>query len=134
MAIIFPQNNLIFKSLDIEEIRNAFNYIQANIGCTVDSLSTALDEIKQSFETLQGRMNHCENEVYVNLRPELDALTEKSNQKTDLEISEQKGTRRFLPIIEDRTISINTKNLDEWYEKFLKELSYEQQSFKGNVE
>lgn len=79
-------------------------------------------------------MNHCENEVYVNLRPELDALTEKSNQKTDLEISEQKGTRRFLPIIEDRTISINTKNLDEWYEKFLKELSYEQQSFKGNVE
>lgn len=61
-------------------------------------------------------------------------MIEKSNQKTDLEISEQKGARRFLSIIEDRTISIDTKNLDEWYEKFLKELSYEQQSFKGNVE
>lgn len=125
MAIIFPQNNLIFKSLDIEEIRNAFNCIQANIGCTVDSLSAALDEIKQSFEMLQCRMNCCENEVYDNLRPGLDALIEKSNQKTDLEISEQKGARRFLPIIEDRTISIDTKNLDEWYEKFLKELGYE---------
>lgn len=126
MAIIFPQNDLIFKSLDIEEIRNAFNCIQANIGSTVDSLSAALDEIKQSFEMLQCRMNHCEDEVYDNLRPGLDALIEKSNQKTDLEISEQKGVCRFLPIIEDRTISIDTKNLDEWYEKFLKELGYEQ--------
>ena len=125
MAIIFPQNNLIFKSLDIEEIRNAFNCIQANIGSTVDSLSAALDEIKQSFEMLQCRMNHCEDEVYDNLRPGLNALIEKSNQKTDLEISEQKGVCRFLPIIEDRTISIDTKNLDEWYEKFLKELGYE---------
>ena len=125
MAIIFPQNDLIFESLDIEEIRNAFNCIQANIGSTVDSLSAALDEIKQSFEMLQCRMNHCEDEVYDNLRPGLDALIEKSNQKTDLEISEQKGVCRFLPIIEDRTISIDTKNLDEWYEKFLKELSYE---------
>ena len=70
-------------------------------------------------------MNYCENEVYVNLRPELDALTEKSNQKIDLEISGQKGAHRFLPIIEDRTISIDTKNLDEWYEQFLKELGYE---------
>ena len=126
MAIIFPQNDLIFKSLDIEEIRNAFNCIQANIGCTVDSLSAALDEINQSFEMLQCRMNYCENEIYDNLRPGLDALIEKSNQKTDLEISEQKGARRFLPIIEDRTISIDTQNLDEWYEKFLKELGYEQ--------
>ena len=58
-------------------------------------------------------------------RPGLDALIEKSNQKTDLEISEQKSARRLLPIIEDRTISIDTKNLDEWYEKFLKELGYE---------
>ena len=70
-------------------------------------------------------MGYCENEVYDNLRPELDALIEKSNQKTDLEISEQKSARRLLPIIEDRTIPIDTKNLDEWYEKFLKELGYE---------
>lgn len=125
MAIIFPQDNLIFESLDIEEIRNAFNCIQANIGRTVDSLSGALDEIKQSFEALQGRMGYCENEVYDNLRPGLDALIEKSNQKTDLEISEQKSARRLLPIIEDRAIPIDTKDLDEWYEKFLKELGYE---------
>ena len=70
-------------------------------------------------------MGCCENEVYDILRPGLDALIEKSNQKTDLEISEQKSARRLLPIIEDRTISIDTKNLDEWYEKFLKELGYE---------
>ena len=70
-------------------------------------------------------MGYCENEVYDNLRPELDALIEKSNQKTDLEISEQKSARRLLPIIEDRTIPIDTKDLDEWYEKFLKELGYE---------
>ena len=113
MAIIFPQNNLIFKSLDIEEIKNVFNCIQVNIGCTVDNLSATSDEIKQSFEMLQCRMGYCENEVYDILRPGLDALIEKSNQKTDLEISEQKGARRFLLIIEDRTISINTKNLDE---------------------
>ena len=54
-------------------------------------------------------MNHCEDEVYDNLRPGLDALIEKSNQKTDLEISEQKSARRLLPIIEDRTIPIDTK-------------------------
>lgn len=71
-------------------------------------------------------MNHCEDEVCDNLRPGLDALIEKSNQKTDLEISGQRGARRLLPIIEDRTIPIDTKNLDELYEGFLKELSYEQ--------
>ena len=70
-------------------------------------------------------MGYCENEVYDILRPGLDALIEKSNQKTDLEISEQKSARRLLPIIEDRTIPIDTKDLDEWYEKFLKELGYE---------
>ena len=67
----------------------------------------------------------CENETYSHLRPELDALIEKSNQKTDLEISGQKGARRLLPIIEDRIIPIDTKDLDEWYENFLKELGYE---------
>lgn len=92
----------------------------------LDSLSAALDEIKQLFEMLQCRMNYCENEVYVNLRPGSDDLTEKSNQKIDLEISGQRGTRRLLPIIEDRTIPIDTRDLDEWYENFLKELGYEQ--------
>ena len=58
-------------------------------------------------------MGCCENEVYDILRPGLDALIEKSNQKTDLEISEQKSARRLLPIIEDRTISINIKKYRE---------------------
>ena len=101
MAIIFPQDNLIFKSLDIEEIRNAFNCIQANIGRTVDSLSGALDEIKQSFEALQGRMGYCEHEVYDILRPGLDALIEKSNQKIDLEIFSQIEQNPFLPCFVD---------------------------------
>ena len=70
-------------------------------------------------------MGYCEHEVYDILRPGLDALIEKSNQKTDLEISEQKSARRLLPIIEDRTIRIDTKDLDEWYEKFSKEFGYE---------
>lgn len=74
---------------------------------------------------LQSRINVIENDLS-GIRPELDAITEKLNQKADLEIFKQKGSRRLLPIIEDRIIPIDTKDLDDWYDNFLKELGYDE--------
>ena len=81
--------------------------------------------MSKELQNLNSRTNVCEDEIFYSIRPELDALTEKSNQKCDLEISEQKGARRLFPIIEDTTTPIDTKDIDDWYENFLKELGYE---------
>lgn len=124
MAIYFSTNYYSPPKPNAEDAMMALATVCSDIGCTVDEFSRSLEQLTRSLNELQGRMGYCENEISC-LRPELDALTEKSNQKIDLEISEQKGTRRLLPIIEDRTIPIDTKDLDEWYENFLKELGYD---------
>lgn len=125
MAIYFSTNYYSPPRPNAEDAMIALATVCSDIGCTVDEFSRSLEQLTRSLNELQGRMGCCENEIYSCLRPELDALTEKSNQKIDLEISEQKGARRLLPIIEDRTIPIDTKDLDEWYENFLKELGYD---------
>lgn len=125
MAIYFSTNYYSPPRPNAEDAMIALATVCSDIGCTVDEFSRSLEQLTRSLNELQGRMGCCENEVYSCLRPELDALTEKSNQKIDLEISEQKGARRLLPIIEDRIIPIDTKDLDEWYENFLKELGYD---------
>lgn len=126
MAIYFSTNYYSPPKPNAEDAMVALATVCSDIGCTVDEFSRSLEQLTRALNELQGRMCACENETYGYLRPELDALTEKSNQKTDLEISEQRGARRLLPIIEDRIIPIDTKDLDEWYENFLKELGYEQ--------
>ena len=94
----------------------------------ITAIKDDLHDLKYETENIQSGLD-CRTAMLEmkisDLRPELDALIEKSNQKTDLEISRQKGTRRLLPIIEDRIIPIDTKDLDEWYENFVKELGYE---------
>lgn len=125
MAIYFSTNYYSPPRPNAEDAMMALATVCSDIGCTVDEFSRSLEQLTRSLNELQGRMVCCENEIYNCLRPELDALTEKSNQKIDLEISGQKGARRLLPIIEDRIIPIDTKDLDEWYENFLKELGYE---------
>lgn len=125
MAIYFSTNYYSPPKPNAEDAMMALATVCSDIGCTVDKLSHSLEQLTQALNELQGRMCSCEGETYGYLRPELDALIEKSKQKTDLEISEQKGARRLLPIIEDRIIPIDTKDLDEWYEEFLKELGYD---------
>lgn len=125
MAIYFSTNYYSPPKPNAEDAMVALATVCSDIGCTVDEFSRHLEQLTRALNELQGRVRACENETYSYLRPELDALIEKSNQKTDLEISEQKGARRLLPIIEDRIIPIDTKDLDEWYENFLKELGYE---------
>ena len=124
MAIYFSTNYYSPPKPSAEDAMTALATVCSDIGYTANEFSHSLEQLTRSLSELQGRMCACENETYGRLRPELDALIEKSNQKTDLEISGQKGARRLLPIIEDRTIPIDTKDLDKWYENFLKELGY----------
>lgn len=126
MSIYYNVNYHLSNEPTMEEMSMALATVVSQVGCSFEEASAALEQLTRSLNELQNRLCVCENETYGNLRPGLDALIEKSNQKTDLEISGQKGARRLLPIIEDRTIPIDTKDLDEWYENFLKELGYEQ--------
>lgn len=125
MSIYYNVNYHLSNEPTMEEMSMALATVVSQVGCSFAEASTALEQLTRSLNELQNRLCVCENETYGNLRPGLDALIEKSNQKTDLEISGQKGARRLLPIIEDRTIPIDTKDLDEWYENFLKELGYD---------
>ena len=99
MAIYFSTNYYSPPKPSVEDAMAALSTVCSDIGCTVNQFSYSLDQLTRSLNELQTRMCVCENETYGYLRPELDALIEKSNQKTDLEISEQKGARRLLPII-----------------------------------
>lgn len=125
MSIYYNVNYHLSNEPTMEEMSMALATVVSQVGCSFAEASAALEQLTRSLNELQNRLCVCENETYGNLRPGLDALIEKSNQKTDLEISGQKGARRLLPIIEDRTIPIDTKDLDEWYENFLKELGYD---------
>lgn len=124
MSIYYNVNYHLSNEPTMEEMSMALATVVSQVGCSFAEASAALEQLTHSLNGLQNRLYVCENEIYGNLRPGLGALIEKSNQKTDLEISGQKGARRLLPIIEDRTIPIDTKDLDEWYENFLKELGY----------
>lgn len=124
MSIYYNVNYYLSNEPTMEEMSMALATVVSQVECSFDEVSAALEQLTRSLSDLQNRLQVCENETYGNLRPGLDALIEKSNQKNDLEISGQKGARRLLPIIEDRIIPIDTKDLDEWYENFLKELGY----------
>lgn len=126
MSICYNVNFCLSNEPTMEEISMALATVVAQVGCSFEEASTTLEQLTRSLDELQNRVCACENETYNNLRPDLDALIEKSNQKADLEISGQKGARRLLPIIENRIIPIDTKDLDEWYENFLKELGYDE--------
>lgn len=126
MSIYYNVNYHLSNEPTMEEMSMALATVVSQVGCSFEEASATLEQLTRSLNELQNRLCVCENETYGNLRPGLDALIEKSNQKTDLEISGQKGARRLLPIIEDRIIPIDTKDLDEWYENFLKELGYDE--------
>ena len=116
------------------EMTNAITRINEALSCLeyhaneITAIKDDLHDLRYETENIQNGLD-CRTAVLEmeisDLRSAMDAKTEKSNQKTDLEISGQRGARRLLPIIEDRIIPIDTKDLDEWYENFVKELGYE---------
>ena len=116
MAIYFSTNYYSPPKPSAEDAMLALATVCSDIGCTVDEFSRSLEQLTKSLSELQGRMCCCEGEVYGYLRPELDALIEKSKQKENLE--------KISPIVSKEVKLINTQNLDEWYDNFLKELGY----------
>ena len=125
MSIFFDTNYITPNNPAGEDLAMALATVVNSIAISFEEASKAIQRMTESLQNLENRANFCENEILYGIRPALDELTEKSNQKCDLEISMQKGARRFLPIIEDTTTPIDTKDLDNWYENFLKELGYE---------
>ena len=125
MSIFFDTNCIIPNNPTGEDLAMALATVVNNIAISFEEASKAVQKMAESLQDLENRTNVCENEIFYDIRPALDELTEKPNQKSNLEISRQKGARRLLPIIEDATTPIDTKDIDDWYENFLKELGYE---------
>lgn len=76
--------------------------------------SIIFGELEPQLSEVKSRLKTTESEIFDYLRPDLDALIEKSNQKTDLE--------KIEPIVEIKREPIfDTKELDEWYDNFMKE-------------
>ena len=87
----------------------------------VDWATGEITAVKDAIGDIQYQMTEqlnkiCSTEMELHdLRPGLDALIEISKQKTDLE--------KIEPIVEIKQESIfDTKELDEWYDNFMKEL------------
>lgn len=119
-----------------EDLAMALATIVTQVGISFDEATEALRKLSQTLQNVQnqmvvnqsmifvelepqlsevkGRLKAAESEIFDHLRPDLDALIEKSNQKTDLE--------KIEPIIEIKREPIfDTKELDEWYDNFMKE-------------
>ena len=125
MSIFFDTNYIIPNNPTGEDLAMALATVINNITISFEEASKAVQKMAKSLQDLENRTNFCENEILYGIRPVLDAFSEKPNQKSDLEISGQKGVRRLLPIIEDTTTPIDTTDIDDWYENFLRELNYE---------
>lgn len=81
---------------------------------TIVNQNAVFGELKPSMHDIAHRVHASESELYGYIRPELDALIEKSKQETVLE--------KIDPIVEIKRETIfDTKELDEWYDNFIKE-------------
>lgn len=97
-----------------EELAAALATVVSQIGISFEEATRHIVDLTTALNNLQNRVCVCESEIFSCIRSELDALTEKSNQKEDLE--------KISPIVPKETKLINTQNLDDWYDNFLKEL------------
>jgi predicted nucleic acid-binding Zn-ribbon protein len=123
----YNHNNYIVKiNTDIGDLKNRLIQTEANanmIYAVQDHVDWAAEEItaiKDAIGDMQYQMSEHLNQIAAtkmelhDIRPDLDALIEKSKQKTDLE--------KIEPIVEIKREPIfDTKELDEWYDNFMKE-------------
>ena len=86
MSVYYNVNYHLSNEPPMEEMSVALAIVASQVGCSFEEASAALESLTHPLNDLQNRLYVCKNETYGNLRPGLDALTEKSNQKTDLEI------------------------------------------------
>lgn len=117
--------NSINYSLPIKDINSTLGSVIAQIGVNSDILTNAINNLAADLQNLNSRVIANEGELFGYAVPELEAISEKLNQKVDLEFLKRRGARRLLPIIEDTTSLIDTKEIDEWFNNFLKDLGYE---------
>jgi predicted nucleic acid-binding Zn-ribbon protein len=124
----YNHNNYIVKiNTDIGDLKNRLIQTEANanmIYAVQDHVDWAAEEItaiKDTIGDMQYQMSEHLNQIAAtkmelhDLRPDLDALIEISKQKTVLE--------KIEPIVEIKQEPIfDTKELDEWYDNFMKEL------------
>jgi predicted nucleic acid-binding Zn-ribbon protein len=123
----YNHNNYIVKiNTDIGDLKNRLIQTEANanmIYAVQDHVDWAAEEItaiKDTIGDMQYQMSEHLNQIAAtkmelhDLRPDLDALIEKSKQETVLE--------KIEPIVEIKQEPIfDTKELDEWYDNFMKE-------------
>lgn len=120
-------NDIAKINTDINNLKNRLTQTEANanmIYTVQDHANWAAEEItavKDTIGDMQYQMTEHLNKIVAtemelhDLRPDLDALIETSKQKTDLE--------KIEPIVEIKQEPIfDTKELDEWYDNFIKEL------------
>ena len=127
-AEMYKHNNDIVKiNTDIGDLKKRLIQTEANanmIYAIQDQTDWAAEEItaiKDALGDMQYQMSEYSNKIIAtqmelyDLRPDLDALIEKSKQETVLE--------KIEPIVEIKKEPVfDTKELDEWYDNFMKEL------------
>ena len=127
-AEMYKHNNDIVKiNTDIGDLKKRLIQTEANanmIYAIQDHTDWAAEEItaiKDALGDMQYQMSEYSNKIIAtqmelyDLRPDLDALIEKSKQETVLE--------KIEPIVEIKKEPVfDTKELDEWYDNFMKEL------------
>lgn len=101
MSVYYNVNYHLSNEPPMEEMSVDLATVASQVGCSFEEASAALKSLTHPLNDLQNRLCVCENETYGNFRPGLDALTEKSNQKTDLEIFSQIEQNPFLPCFVD---------------------------------
>ena len=119
-------NDIVKINTDIGNLKNRLNQTEANanmIYAVQDHAAWAAEEItaiKDTVGDMQYQMSEHLNQIAAtkmelhDIRPDLDALIEISKQKTVLE--------KIEPIVEIKQEPIfDTKELDEWYDNFMKE-------------
>lgn len=126
-AETYKHNNDIVKiNTDIGNLKNRLNQTEANANMVyavqdrAEWAAAEITTIKDAIGDIQYQMSEHLNQIVAtemelhDLRPDLDALIEISKQKTVLE--------KIEPIVEIKRESIfDTKELDEWYDNFMKE-------------
>lgn len=120
-------NDIVKINTDIGNLKHRLNQTEANANMIyavqdhVDWAAGEITAIKDTVGDMQYQMSEHLNQIVAttmelhDLRPDLDALIEISKQKTVLE--------KIEPIVDiKREPMFDTKELDEWYDNFMKEL------------
>ena len=86
----------------------------ATIRYDLNNLQSETKTVQNCLDSRTAVLDMQTSELHANMGAEIEIL----NQKIDLEISSLKPSKKEKPIID-------TKDLDDWYDNFMKELEYE---------